>query len=312
MPILDFKEIPDASAGPQRDAFELFAREFLQLVGFKILKEPNRGADAGSDLIAEECCNGIVSVSQRKWLVSCKHKAHSGKSVSPQDESDIADRVNTHNCDGFIGFYSTIPSSGLAAKFNAKGLPYEVHIYDQEKIEGALLTNPKGRSLAKRFFPNSINHYEREHPLPAEIFSEPLELPCAWCGKNLLEPTPQGLVVLWSTSNTKVTAPSVTVNHYIHLYCCCRGDCDLHLKAKYSNKDRRNGWYDLSDFTIPTYYMDMAIGLATDLHKGHVYSDEAYNNYKQLLVILFSHVSRNLTKKEKQRLSLLDSIPPGL
>lgn len=84
MPILDFKEIPSSSSGAARDQFELFAREFLDLVGFKIVTGPDRGADAGRDLIVEEIRAGVVGETRVRWLVSCKHKAHSGGSVTPK------------------------------------------------------------------------------------------------------------------------------------------------------------------------------------------------------------------------------------
>jgi hypothetical protein len=155
MPIFDFKEIPIATAGADRDQFELFAREFLDSIGFKIVVGPDRGPEAGRDLIVEEVRTGVVGETRVKWLVSCKHHAHSGTSVGVQDEQDIHDRVRTHDCSGFLAFYSTVPSSGLAAKLNAPGLPFGVEIFDQERIEKQLLT-PSGLTLAQRFFPSSF------------------------------------------------------------------------------------------------------------------------------------------------------------
>jgi HJR/Mrr/RecB family endonuclease len=51
---LDFREIPSAQSGADRDQFELFAREFLVQEGFRIVEGPDRGPDKGRDLIAEE------------------------------------------------------------------------------------------------------------------------------------------------------------------------------------------------------------------------------------------------------------------
>jgi hypothetical protein len=45
--------------------------------------------------------------------------------VLPGDEPDIHDRVKTHGCDGFIGL--AVPSTGLATKLNAAGLPRRVY-----------------------------------------------------------------------------------------------------------------------------------------------------------------------------------------
>jgi hypothetical protein len=53
-------------------------------------------------LIVEEIRTGIAGETSLKWLVSCKHNAHSGISVKPEDERDIHDRVRTHKCQGFL------------------------------------------------------------------------------------------------------------------------------------------------------------------------------------------------------------------
>lgn len=114
MPILDFREISTAAHGASRDQFELFAREFLGFMGLEVLVGPDRGPDARRDLIVQERRTGVLGETQVRWLVSCKHKAHSGASISPDDEADIKDRLEMHGCDGFLAFYSTVPSSGLA------------------------------------------------------------------------------------------------------------------------------------------------------------------------------------------------------
>ena len=114
MPQLDFKEIPQANlASGEQDTFELFARDFLDLYGFEVLSGPDRGSDLGRDLIVLERRTGVGGETQVRWLVSCKHKAHSGQSVGLSDEQDISDRLRAHGCNGFIGFYSTLPAASL-------------------------------------------------------------------------------------------------------------------------------------------------------------------------------------------------------
>lgn len=84
MPVLDFKEIPEAhKATGLQDTFELFSRDFLAFLGYKIISDPDRGADGGVDIIAEEKRTGVGGETIIRWLVSCKHKAHSGNSVNP-------------------------------------------------------------------------------------------------------------------------------------------------------------------------------------------------------------------------------------
>ena len=157
MTALDFREIPSPQSGLDRDQFELFAREFLIQEGFTIVEGPDRGPDGGRDIVAEETRSGPGGNSTLRWLVSCKHKAHGGGSVTPIEEANIRDRLETHNCTGFIGFYSTVPSSGLSANLRALQPRFGLLLYDAVSVERKLLDTPRGRTLAARFMPTSFN-----------------------------------------------------------------------------------------------------------------------------------------------------------
>jgi hypothetical protein len=309
MPIINFKEIPVPTQGADRDMFELFAREFLEFLGFKIVVGPDRGPDAGRDLIVKESRTGIAGETQVKWLVSCKHQAHSGRSVTPQDEPDIHDRVRTHGCNGFLCFYSTNPSSGLAAKLNAPNLSFEVLIYDAERIEKHLLANSFGTQLAKRFFPRSIANWEIQHPTPARIFEDTHELLCFHCGKSLLTPTPRGIVVVWKTLRKIRTSRQAKSASYVHLYWCCKGACDRALNERYRRKGIVDAWEDIPDIIIPTIYIHWIMVMLRRLHNGGTYSEEALNNCRGLLLNLFPLVSRHLTEGEESRVEALAAIP---
>lgn len=161
--ILDFKEIPQANkGGGLQDTFELFSRDFLELLNYKILEEPDRGADNKKDMIVEETLKGIgARVKKERWLVSCKHYAHSGRGVKDTDEPDISDRLQANNCVGFIGMYSTVPTTSLTNKLKSLNDRFEFIIFDREKIERELLDN-LSNNLFVRYFPKSFeNHFER-------------------------------------------------------------------------------------------------------------------------------------------------------
>ncbi|KSV64882.1 hypothetical protein N185_34410 [Sinorhizobium sp. GW3] len=159
MAALDFTEIAPAQGGPLRDSFELFAREFLIAEGFRIVEQPDRGADGGRDIIIEEDRLGPGGTNVVRWLVSCKHKAHSGASVTPGDEINIRDRLGTHRCQGFVAFYSTLPSSGLGQTFSALRPTFEYLQLDSDAIERKLLDSTRGRILAARYMPLSFNRW---------------------------------------------------------------------------------------------------------------------------------------------------------
>jgi Restriction endonuclease len=152
MSVLNFKEIESSKeAGADLDKFEKFAREFFaQVCGYKIEIEPTRGPDGGVDILA-------IKPDKTRALISCKHYAASGKSVG-SDEQNILDRLRSHGCTAFIGFYSTIPSKALIQRLS--GLrqyeDIEFETFDSEKIEALLLQTQEGHEIIKRFFPKSI------------------------------------------------------------------------------------------------------------------------------------------------------------
>jgi len=308
MPVLDFKEIPVPTGGAARDQFEFFAREFLELIGFKTIVGPDRGPDGGRDLIVEEVRVGVVGETQLKWLVSCKHKAHSGASVTPEDERDIHDRVRTHKCDGFLGFYSTIQSAGLVTKLNATELPFEVRVYDPEKIEKILLT-PTGLDLAKRFFPKSITKWHSEHPSPSKLFRDEPSLLCLKCSKNLLSPEPHGIVVVWHTIGD---AKRHRKMHTEHVYWCCKGSCDKLLVNNFRSPGLVDGWEDIKDLIAPVAYIRWVMSMLNQIQGGVTYSPEAFKQSKELLLGLSPLVFRNVTEREKKRIEELSVIPSYL
>lgn len=300
MTAIDLKEIPVANVGANRDKFEQFARDFLVFLGFKVLAGPDRGADGGRDLIVEERRIGAGGETTVRWLVSCKHKAHSGSSVTPNDELDIQDRLATHNCTGFIGFYSTLPSSGLAGKLNANNLSYEVVVFDGAKIDAILLDSPAGLTLARRYCPISTDKWYAEHPKPAKLFSKDPKLNCKNCDKSLLFPEPSGIVVVWSELEK-----DYSTGNYLAIYWCCKGGCDAALERRHYRKGVIDRWEDIPDLIAPVAYLRWLITVFNEQHSGLRYSDDAFYAMKDLLINLFPLVARDLTQAEKDRIQSL-------
>src|SRR5712691_9329212 len=105
--MIDFTELPDDGT-----AFEQLTRELLLISGLSP-EWTGQGIDHGRDLIAEETATGPLGSFRRKWLVQCKHLAHSGRSVSRRDIPSVVDDCRQVNADGYLLVCSTRPSSGV-------------------------------------------------------------------------------------------------------------------------------------------------------------------------------------------------------
>jgi hypothetical protein len=147
--MIDFQEIQNG------ETWELFARDFLTELGFYIESSPDRGSDAGKDLIVSEELKGNLGLCKFRWLVSCKNNAVSGKSVNEEDEKNILERIESFEADGFIGVYSTLPSSALNTRLNKLRDNLKVkdfRIFDYKLIENHLIRVGYS-TLLLRYFP---------------------------------------------------------------------------------------------------------------------------------------------------------------
>jgi len=299
--ILNFKEIPQANSGDgNQDTFELFARDFLEVLGYKIIQHPDRGADGKKDLIIQEIRYGISGSTTIKWLVSCKHYAHSGKSVNDTDEPNILDRVSVHKCDGFMGFYSTLPATSLGTNLTSLKSKIEVEHFDNERIEKTLLDSPSGLKLASRYFPKSFENYKVENPKPAKIFADESAIECECCKKNLLE-NKEGIFVTMR-ERTDWENPNRNPNHYKYAYFSCKGECDAKLKNHYmQNGILIDEWADISDYLSPVTYIKKQMAWMNAIHNDkETLSTEAFDKLKKLFLNSYPFISREQTTEEKE------------
>jgi hypothetical protein len=274
------------------------------LLGFRIVEGPDRGQDGGRDVIVEEIRKGIIGESKIRWLVSCKHKAHSNSSVGTKDEIDIPGRVAANQCEGFIGFYSTLPSSGLTRQLEGLKGRMEYQLFDHEKIESYLLS-PSCLKVAERYFPESISKLSKSRPKPERHFWKYPILKCVNCGKKLLEPDKSGIVVIWKTLNAREP------KEIVDLYCCCKGSCDRVLQSEFrlKHKNAIDGWDDIEDICIPTIYFKWLSTMLNRMQNDIKYSDLAFRNMMLLLQSIFPYISRELTAEEKKRIQTLAGVP---
>lgn len=311
MPVLDFKEIPEAhiSEGLQ-DTFELFSRDFLSFFGYEVVSDPDRGADGGVDLVVQERRTGIGGETLVRWLVSCKHRAHSGNSVTPTIEQNVSDRVKANKCEGFIGFYSTLPSSGLTRILEGLSSGLEFQFFDKEKIERELLHSAQGLKVAERYFPISLAAWKKDNPEPAGIFSEEPSLKCKVCEKELLNiEGVNGVITLWKRIQDRDTKKYVE-----HIFWTCRGNCDRALTNYIREKTNGlyDGWEDINDVMMPTIFIKWVMSALNQLRDGSQYSDEAFEELKEFLLNIYPFVCRHPNENEQERMHSLMMVPSFL
>ena len=220
--------------GISPDDWEFFAVDFLNSLGFCIERFPSRGPDGGKD--------SIVSINNKRYLVSCKQNIISGSAVGTNDETSILDRIIQHNCQGFIGFYSTMLSSGLEERFDKlTNSGYECLTFDKSRITDYL---PKISSqvLQKYGIPKGFKYVLN---VPDYQYKS---LNCLFCGVDILQ-------------ESMITSSMASIclndeNKLEYLYGCklCLGKIsDLGWVALYQalHQEQLNGWIDWVN-----YFMD--------------------------------------------------------
>lgn len=153
--MIDFKELPQDGI-----RFEQVIRDLLVLEGFEV-HWTGVGPDHGRDLIVVEKLSGKLSEYKKKWLISCKHTAHSGKSVGRDQAGNITEDCNAIKAEGYILACSTQPSSSLVTRLEeiAKSQNITTIFWDSIEIEKRLL-QPNTFRLIHTFFPESSKNYK--------------------------------------------------------------------------------------------------------------------------------------------------------
>ena len=304
--LIDFSEIDTDG-----EIWELFARDFLQELGFFIENTPDRGPDGGKDILVSEQLTGNLNRYKFRWLVSCKHYATSNKSVTEKDEINIQERVDSFEADGFIGFYSTIPSSGLnnrlvGLKNNGKIKDYRV--FDSKLIENYLIRIGYSK-LLMRYLPESYKKIKPTHLITSEF----IPLYCASCGKELIESLNyedyHAVICRVREDNTITNTRKI-----IDVYCACKGKCDRELENEYFEKQgAMTSWDDLSDLMIPALFIKRVLTTMNALRLGSVeFTDDAYEKEKDFILAMSQKVLREMTEDERNRVVTLLSMPPYL
>ena len=120
-------------------------------------------------------------------------------------------------------------------------------------------------------------------------------LQCYHCGKSLLNPPTGHLLMKDEWKGDKQIISDIR-------WVCC--SCDNNGIYK------RWGWKDLPDLFIPEVLIQWILGIMVSLHnKTAEWSDETMENLMKLLLIIFPHVSKEITTEQKKTLESLHWIP---
>ncbi|EGQ7850096.1 restriction endonuclease [Vibrio parahaemolyticus] len=309
---VDFKEIPQGNiANGDQDAFELFARDLLEAVGFKIITGPARGSDDRKDLVVSETRQGILGETEIKFLVSCKHYAHSkqeSKAVGNYEEPDLIGRMRNNGCKGFIGFYSTIGSSALMREMTESQRQnqqefLEFQLFDKSKITDFLHRNSETLKLYKRYFPESFRK-SREFEIDSNLYAHRPIINCRSCQKNLIDYM-EGYIVKLVKNTPLVRDGEEDWDYPISkvqdiLFSC--EECfeymkedvdDVYLQWPYQIQQMK-----LVNYTSPGFFIDELMREKTMIrtHEDR-YSTAAFHKWSKFCHAMFYFVARPTSKK---------------
>jgi hypothetical protein len=150
--MLDFRELSKDGTDLERLTREIFVNE-----GYEV-HWTGKGADGGRDLIVIERVKGPLSDFERKWLVQCKHKAHSGQSIGKSEADSLITDSERIKATGYLMVCTTALSSGLiqAYKEISDNRELKIQYWDEVRLEDRLL-KPCNFHLINQFFPRTSN-----------------------------------------------------------------------------------------------------------------------------------------------------------
>ena len=295
--MIDFKEIDQNG-----EEWELFCRDFLEHLGYYIESTVDRGPDGKKDLIVSENLKGNLGNYKFKWLVSCKHFANraNSNSVKENDEPNILERIESFNCDGYIGFYSTVASSGLNTRLTQLKENEKIkdfRIFDYKLIENYLIRIGYS-DILMRYFPLS---YKQIKPLHL-VTNKYIPLECKTCGIDILKEMYNNQ---YHANFVQIFSYVDSTEHIHEVYWACKGRCDDVINYNLP-KGRYTNWQDIGDIIIPTKYIEWILATINYIKSGRTtYEEKAFKKEKEFIVAVSQKVVREMTQEEKDRIGTL-------
>jgi hypothetical protein len=161
--------------------------------------------------------------------------------------------------------------------------------------------------VVKRYFPISFGSWLYETEKAASLFADQKLISCKCCGNDLASGQTMGIIVMWREYNSDKDA-----DHIRDFYWCCKGGCDEFLTKKnihYKSSKCIDGWDDIDDLKIPTYFIKWIMKILDGMREGDTYEDAAFEDLKGFILRIFPYVSRSLSTKQRERLRGLMGFP---
>ncbi len=159
--MLDFKKLKEDG-----DDFEFLCADVLESLGNRILERPSKGPDGKKDILIEvKIDNSLGSNSRDIYLVQCKHKAHSSKSVYERELGDWRSACRMYNANGYMLITDSTISVSVANALNATNSnPQELKtlMWDKSTFEDKILESPKAKYILNKYslLGNRESNYE--------------------------------------------------------------------------------------------------------------------------------------------------------
>ena len=302
--MIDFTEISDG------DVWEEFCRDYLVALGLVVDIPPGVGPDGGRDLLVKEQLKGTLATKSFTWLVSCKHYASSGRSVGIADEQNIRDRLEQHGAEGFIGFYSTTPSSALITRLKELRDQKRIQSFDifsAQKIEAGF--HDIGLSgVLQQYLPNTHTALRPIHPLLGTY--QPLR--CDVCDADLLKGSVDGSAIGNVVFARKKIEFGADCSRTESVHFVCKGECDKQLEEKLWRRGYVTGWEDISDYCNPIVFLRRLTGYTNQMRNTpDSFVEEAHDRYMQFFLAVSQRTLRQTNEDDREVFSnavLLDEI----
>jgi hypothetical protein len=141
----------------------------------------------------------------------------------------------------------------------------------------------------------------RSQPKPVAITGDVKPIECCQCGEEIED---FGLGVYAEVRDSD--------DHVEDVYWAHKNDCDRTLEAKARRQGHSTRWEDLSDMIIPREFLKAIMASMNRQREDERWSDQAFDKWKKLLILLAQYVVRPTTSTEREALEMIDSLPAGL